>query len=306
MNLLPKTVGRNRERMLRAVIRHANRATVEALEALPGRDIAEARRALRVSQATRLFLRTFGGVSLRRGHWNGPEIQIEKRRVRALLAVLAAHAHTTLTRDMAIDILWPDADGDSAVNSLNQTVFQLRRYLDPKYRGGESPEYVLSSSEQVGLSRDLVRTDLDEIRRFADHASNSSWSERQQAANRVIDLVHGEFLADLRYEPWASRLQVRVHTEVRAHLLPVALGSLTSYDADVALRAASALVTIDPFDEAATVALADCLAYSGRKVAARDLLVRFAAHLREELDEAPSADVAGAAAAISSRDQIKS
>jgi len=61
---------------------------------------------------------------------------------------------------MAIDILWPDADGDSAVNNLNQTVFQLRRYLDPSYRQGESPEYIISSAEQVALAPGLVHTDL--------------------------------------------------------------------------------------------------------------------------------------------------
>ena len=127
-----------------AIAQHANRDTVDALGTIRGEDVAKTRRSLQRAQASRLYLSTLGGITLRRGSWQGPVVRIEKRRVKALLAVLGAHSHSTLTRDMAIDLLWPDADGDSAVNSLNQTVFQLRRYLDSGYRQGESPEYVIT------------------------------------------------------------------------------------------------------------------------------------------------------------------
>ena len=40
---------------------------------------------------------------------------------------------------MVLDTMWPDSDPAAAVNSLNQTVFQLRRAIDPDYRDGESP-----------------------------------------------------------------------------------------------------------------------------------------------------------------------
>jgi DNA-binding SARP family transcriptional activator len=249
-----------------------------------------------------MFLRTLGGVTLRRGSWLGPIVAIEKRRVRALLAVLGAHSHTTLTRDMAIDLLWPDADGDSAINSLNQTVFQLRRYLDSSYRQGESPEYVISSSEQVALADDLVHTDLEEIRRLPDRLIGASWDQRQEIARRAISLVKGEFLADLRYETWASRLQVGVHNDIRAKLLPIALQT-NAFEIQVSLDAATALVMIDPFDESATMALADCLARSGRRVAARDLLIRYADQLTSELEEAPSSRVSEAAERLRRQNQ---
>ena len=128
-----------RATLFKAAVQHANRETVNGLEDISGRDVADVGGSSARTSCSDLF------AHVRRdkpqtgrlewsagGHW--------KRRVRALLAVLAAHAHTMLTRDMAIDILWPEADGDSAVNNLNQTVFQLRRYLDPAYRQGESPD----------------------------------------------------------------------------------------------------------------------------------------------------------------------
>ena len=116
----------------------------------------------------------------------------------------------------------------------------------------------------------------------------ATWDQRQDAATRAISLVRGEFLADLRYEPWASRLQLSVHNEVRAQLLPIAQQPGVSFGVQVAMDAASGLVTIDPFDEAATLALADCLSSSGRRMAARELLLRYAEDIRKELDESPS------------------
>jgi DNA-binding SARP family transcriptional activator len=195
---------------------------------------------------------------------------------------------------MAIDLLWPDADGDAAVNNLNQTVFQLRRYLDPTYRQGESPEYVISSPDQVALNDDLVHTDIDVIRRLGDKLANAGWAQRQAVASKAVALVEGEFLADLRYEAWATRLQVGMHNEVRARLLPIALQSDGMFDVQVATDAATALVSMDPFDEAATLALAECLSRSGRRVAARELLVRYAEQVRAELDEDPSRRVVDA------------
>ncbi len=142
-----------------------------------------------------------------------------------LLAVLAGHVGTTLNRDVALDILWPEADPDLAVNSLNQTVFQLRRYIDPDYRGGESAEYIVSTTDKVGLNPELVHTDLAEIARLPERLAAGDWHHRQATASRAIRLVHGEFLADLRYEEWVARQQLSVHGRIRESLLPIATGS---------------------------------------------------------------------------------
>jgi DNA-binding SARP family transcriptional activator len=205
-----------------------------------------------------------------------------------LLAVLAAHLGTTLSRDAALDILWPDADPDAAINSLNQTVFQLRRYIDPAYRGGESPEYIVSTAEFVGLNPDLVLTDLAEIRRLPTRLAAADWHQRQGLAQRAASLVQGEFLADFRYEDWVGRQQLLIHGEVRQRLLAVADSPGSGFDVDVAAQAATALLALDPFDEAAIVALADCFSQSGRKAAAHRIVVDFVKRLHADLDLPPS------------------
>jgi DNA-binding SARP family transcriptional activator len=300
VGLVPLSAGDARKTVLSAVEQHANRETLRALAQMPGADASETRRVIRRKHASRLFLRTLGGVSLHRGGWQGPEVHVEKRRVRALLAVLAAHSHTTLTRDLAVDLLWPEADGDAAINNLNQTVFQLRRFLDPTYRQNESPEYIVSNAEQVALAADLVHTDVEEVRRLPDRLAGVPWPKRQEIASRAIALVRGEFLADLRYEPWAAQLQLGIHNEVRARLLPIARQSSAQFDIQVSMDAAAALIAIDPFDESATLALADALSRSGKRVSARNLLVSYADRLRRELDEGPSPQLSDAAVRLGS------
>ena len=145
---------------------------------------------------------------------------------------------------------------------------------------------------------------LDEIRRL-DRLAGADWVSRRSIAKRAISLVRGEFLADLRDEDWTAVQQVAVHNEVRERLLPIATDEERAYDPELSAFAASALVTLDPFDERATLALADSLSRSGRRVAAREVIVAFARRIQEELDEAPSDDLLSAASDFGGRTAIK-
>jgi DNA-binding SARP family transcriptional activator len=243
-------------------------------------------------------MRTLGAVQLHRSGWDGPVIPIEKKRARMLLAVLAAHSGSTLSRDAALEILWPDSDPDAAINNLNQTVFQLRRFIDPGYRGGESPEYIFSTAESVALNPDLVHTDIMELRRLPTRLANTDWRQRQSVAARAASLVQGEFLSDFKYEDWVNRQQLTVHGEIRERLLAIAVAAGSMFDVAVSTQAASALVALDPYDESAVLALADCFAQSGRRAAARQVVVDFVQRLEADLEMAPSQGFSDASARI--------
>ncbi len=281
-----------RTMLLGALLRNGNRELTERLRTIPGEDIADAYRQLVHQQAPRLFVRSFGSLAIHRGGWHGPLVHVRKRRLRSLLAVLVAHTGQTLTRDMVLDLLWPDADPAAAINSLNQTVFQLRRLLDPAYRDGRSPLYLISNSEAVQFNSDLVRTDLSEFRRLAARLAASP--EGTPAAEGVLDLIRGEFLSDVRYEDWAWNLATVVHNEVRAVLMPIAAGFVRADRPELGVRAACALVSLDPLDETAQIAVAERLSATGRRAAGRESLIQFARRAREELDEEPSDALAAA------------
>ena len=291
--LLPRSSGPQRPRLLAFLERHATLSTIEAFRNADGQDVRDLRRVLITKHAPRLYVRSFGALTIHRGSWRGDASTIEKRRMRALLALLVANFRSTLTREMALDILWPDTDPASAVNSLNQAVFQLRRVVDPGFRDGESPPYVLSSVDSVQLNPDLVVTDLDEFRRIALGIGRNPESSRPEQITSLIDIVRGEFLAELRYDDWALRSRTAIHSEVREMLLSIAIGDRQA-NPDVAVRAASSLLELDPYDEAAQLALARQLHASGRRTAAQVAILRFVKKLKDDLDESPSEELTAA------------
>jgi DNA-binding SARP family transcriptional activator len=222
--------------------------------------------------------------------------------MRLLLGLLVAAQHSGLTRDEVLDTLWPDSDPGAAVNSLNQTVFQLRRLIDEGYKEGESPQYVLSSTESVQLNPDLLLTDVErlrELRRALETPTDARG--RTELADEAVRLVRGEFLAEVKYEDWAASARLRMHSEVRELLLRIANGDHPGVPTDVQIRAGHALIALDPFDESAHIAIARSFANTGRRSQAREFLTRYTQRLHDELSEEPSEDLMVAAALVGAR-----
>jgi DNA-binding SARP family transcriptional activator len=292
-SVLPRLRPEAREGVLSSLRNYPSQDTVDALRGIGGSDVAAVRRDLLQAMAPRLFVRTFGDLTVHRGSWAGPQIPIQKKRLRQLLSLLVAHSDRRLTREEASDALWPEADAVSAGNSLNQAAFQLRRVLDSSYRDGESPNYLLTNSDYIELNPQLVQTDLAWVKRLTggDPGLNSK-------AESALDLIRGGFLPELRFEDWGSQIQASIHAEIRENLLPIAEQQRPATSATVAVRAACALVDMDHFDERAQIALANALAADGRRVAAREALSQFVARFRREMDEEPSAALRSALGAL--------
>lgn len=298
-DLVSSLTGEARAAVVTFLASHGTVETVARLRRTEGQDMSDLRRVLIGKHAPSLYIRSFGAIVVHRGSWIGETTGIEKRRMRALLALLVANYRSTLTREMALDILWPESDPSSAVNSLNQAVFQLRRVLDPSFRDADSPQYVLSTVDALQLNPAHTVTDLDQFRRVALELRDGTDSQAERI-NTLVDMVRGEFLAELRYEDWATRLRTSVHAEVRGVLLPIAMGSGIA-SADTAVRAACALLELDPYDEEAQLAMARQLDASGRRAAARTAVLRFAKRLKEDLDEVPSPELAALAGRVNPR-----
>ena len=74
-----------------------------------------------------------------------------RRKVLALLCFLLTRPDFSSTRDQVLDALWPELDPPDALNSLNQTVYFLRRVLEEHYVEDLSPGYLHHDSDLIWL-----------------------------------------------------------------------------------------------------------------------------------------------------------
>ena len=272
-----------------AVEAHSSSGLLPILAAVETPDLIASRQRILVKHSDRFFVHSFGKLSVHRGGWEGPSIEIHKKRERALLGFLVAHFGESISRDTVLDALWPDTPPAAAVNNLNQTMFQLRRMLDPDYKDGVSAPYVMSGPESIELHPDLVRVDWHELTRRLRSSASGSAGPPAHPMKLAARLIRGGFLQEALYDDWSAAARQRVHDTLRGALLPMTTHQ--SVSTDLRVRLAECLVTLDEFDELAHASLARALAESGRRVAALRVVREVTARLREEQIE-PSAPLA--------------
>jgi DNA-binding SARP family transcriptional activator len=285
-----------RLRLLDAIATQPNSETIEQLKGVSGRDVEEVRARLIRLAAARVRINAFGSIRVRRGG-SDAAVTVRRPRQRTLLGYLLARADNPPSRDQVIEAIWPNAEPEDAVNSLNQSVYQLRRVIDPRYRDGESPPYLVSTADTVALDPTLVTTDLRDFRTLARAFESGQSADVRALGNELVNLVDGEFLAELVYEDWATSYRMAVHAEVRQILMQFTEDPWLPAYPDLGLRAATKLAELDPYDEKAHLGMARCLQAMGRREAAKSAIRRFLLRLRDDLGETPETDFSAFVAA---------
>jgi DNA-binding SARP family transcriptional activator len=120
---------------------------------------------------------------------------------------LATRPDFTATRDQVIDELWPDAEPGAAANSLNQSLYFLRREIDPWYEDDLSIEYVPYEGDLVWLDPDLVRVASSAFLAAIRTAPSSPDAE---TALSILASYGGRFAPEFEYEEWAIAWRTRV------------------------------------------------------------------------------------------------
>jgi ATP/maltotriose-dependent transcriptional regulator MalT/DNA-binding SARP family transcriptional activator len=131
-----------------------------------------------------------------------------RRRVLALLCLLLTRDRWTATREEVVDALWPDVDPQSALNSLNQTVYFLRRVFEPEYRDEASPGYVQQDGETIWLDTELIDA---RSRRCLAIIRGIVGPPTPDVAVSLSHEYRGRFALDFAYEDWASSFRDALH-----------------------------------------------------------------------------------------------
>ena len=206
----------------------------------------------------------------------------------ALLHYLATRPRHAATRDEAIDALWPDAEEQAGLNSLNQAIYHLRRALDPDYdralQEGTPTAYIRHEAEMVTVNLDLVRFDSAQLRSTLDAVRRRA---RVDQIDDLLDSYLGPFGVEVPFEPWAEQHRSALDVGIFAIVEREMVAAYSVGDIDRAIDLALRAVRIDPTDGAMLEHLALLLEESGSIAGARRAAARAVSALRE-MDIAPN------------------
>ena len=202
-----------------------------------GRVNGQLGRSLAKRVGPRLELLDLGRVRLRIGD-RVVDVSAMRRKPASLLMYLATRPSFTATREQVLDELWPDTDPASGANSLNQSLYFLRRDIDPWYEDELSIEYVPFEGDLVWLDPDLVRVSSVE---FLAATRRMGAQKDPEQALRVLETYAGNFAPEFEYEDWAINWRSRVQVaflEFSYNAVSTLVQQAMYADAkDVALRA---------------------------------------------------------------------
>ena len=131
-----------------------------------------------------------------------------RRKVLALLCFLLSRPDLSSTRDQVLEALWPELDPVDAVNSLNQTVYFLRRVLEENYVEDLSPGYLHHDSDLIWLDPGLVASRSNECRRLIKVMPGLPTMDQ---VSRLTETYRGRFALDFEYEEWATPYREWLH-----------------------------------------------------------------------------------------------
>ena len=199
-----------------------------------------------------------------------------RRKVLALLAFLVSQPNGSATPDRVMDALWPDLDPEQGSNSIHQTIYFLRRVLDPGYRAGVSPEYVHFDAEVIWLDQELVACRSWECQKLL----NDRRTTREQV-DRIMRIYRGRFAADFPYEDWASAYRENLHARFLGEVERAISGDVA--DLRWRLWVGQQVLGIDPEADAIEAHVIRLYRQLGAPAAAAEQYSHYASVLRDQL-----------------------
>ena len=203
-----------------------------------------------------------------------------RRKVLALLCVLLTRTDLSATRDQVLEALWPDLDPIDAVNSLNQTVYFLRRILEQDYVDDLSPGYVHHDSDVIWLDPDLVTSRSNECRRLIKDFPPVPSPDQ---VFTLAALYVGRFALDFEYEEWATPYREWLHASVLEIVERALANDLETGHFERGIRLARRVLDVDPAAEHTEVSLLRLYRASGAHAAAAEQYGHYAAVIRDQL-----------------------
>lgn len=237
--------------------------------------------------APRVDVQDLGRVSIRIGQQLVVGAAV-RRKVLALLCYLLTRPRFAATREEVMEAMWPDMDPAAAVNSLNQSVYFLRRIFEPAYTEDTTAGYVHQDSDLLWLDTELINSQSS---RCAALVSQWERAREPEAARALSDEYDGKFALDFSYDDWSVDYRDWLHVAYLRVIEAQIKQDIDEGNFDVGVAMTRRALEIDARHEVLELSLFRLLRNSGAHSAAAEQFARYAGVLRNDLGvDPPSLD----------------
>ena len=229
----------------------------------------------------------FGGLRLT----VGAEIvtHFRTRKTAELLAYLAYFHRQRHSREVLVEMLWPECDMDAGRHNLSMALSSLRQQGSGK-PDDATPALLVADRHTVGLNTAAVSSDIARFEAAllaADRAANET--ERRESLAEALDLYQGELLPG-HYEDWIFPEQQRM-AELFFQTLRRLIPLLTAADeTDRAIQYALRAVRVDRLREETRRELIRLYVAANQPEAALRQYRELERLLKQELDCGPDSE----------------
>ena len=245
-------------------------------------------RGLARSLAPRVMIEDLGKVEIRVGDASIAGTTI-RRKVLSLLLFLVSRPRFAATRDSVLDTLWPDADPNVALNSLNQTIYFLRRVFEPDFKEDISPGYVHHDMETVWLDGRLIDARSSRCRGLIRASGASPTPANALALAREYT---ARFALDFAYEDWSTAYRDSLHAAYLRVVEHAVKDLVDTEQFDSGIELAQIALEVDPESDQLQGELMRLYKLAGAHAAAAEQEARYAATIRDLDLEAEDGQVA--------------
>lgn len=212
------------------------------------------------------------------------------RKGQAIFKYLITHRQSPVSKDILMDIFWPEADPEAARRNLHQAIYALRQilkigYLDFQHIQFENDCYRLNPALNIWLDNEEFEQHVQAGRKLEDSgAPDKAMTEYGMAEG----LYRDDFMAEDLYEDWTQVRRQNLSQTYLSVAYRLAQYYLDQNEHAAAIALNQRILAIDHSQEKAHQNLMRCyLAHGQRQLAIRQYQLCTQA-LQAELDVSPS------------------
>lgn len=169
-----------------------------------------------VSHDQGLRVNMLGRFRLFRGNTEIPDEAWKSKKAKILFKYLVNNRNRGfITRDVLMELLWPEEDPAKSINRLHDALYALRKVIEPDSRGGGNTMHLLREGDSYMISiGEEGMVDVDEFRREKELGKKEKDPEKAVVHFLNAEAFYkGDFLEEDRYMEWCKEERASLKEE---------------------------------------------------------------------------------------------